>query len=161
MAIPFDQGDHPDRVPQLGHYLLMVNPIDGHPMEQPMPRKVPFYRIIPGKEVVPLGRIWLSVTFGQPNNFHKETLTFELKMFGPKGVITVEGIFEEAYYHEQDYVTQVVVLITPYAPDGPIRDTGRMPVEEATKAVVVLNQSSAGEASKVPGSSDCSVGPSI
>ena len=28
------------------------------------PSKGPFYGIIPGKEVVPLGRIWLSVTFG-------------------------------------------------------------------------------------------------
>ena len=73
---------------------------------------------------MPLGRIWLSITFGQSNNFRKEPLTFEvvdfpsvyhallgrtyfamfmaipnytylkLKMLGPKGVIIVEGSFE-------------------------------------------------------------------
>jgi hypothetical protein len=29
----------------------------------------------------------------------------KLKMLGPKGVITVEDSFEQAYYCEQDYVT--------------------------------------------------------
>jgi hypothetical protein len=33
------------------------------------------------------------------------------KMPGPK-VITVEGSFEQAYYYEQDCVTQVATLIT-------------------------------------------------
>jgi hypothetical protein len=43
----------------------------GIPRSNLCPNKAPFYGIIPGKEVVPLGRIWLNVTFGQPNNFHK------------------------------------------------------------------------------------------
>jgi hypothetical protein len=43
----------------------------GIPRSNLCPSKAPFYGIIPGKEVVPLGRIWLNVTFGQPNNFHK------------------------------------------------------------------------------------------
>jgi hypothetical protein len=81
-----------------------------------------------GKEAVPLGRIRLSVTFGQPNNFRKKPFTFEvvdfpsvyhallgrpclakfmavpnytylkLKMPGPKGVNTIEGSFEQAYF---------------------------------------------------------------
>jgi hypothetical protein len=76
---------------------------------------------------VPLGRIQLNITFGQPDNFRKEPLTFEvvdfpsvyhallgrpcfakftavpnytylkLKMPDPKGVITVECSFEQAY----------------------------------------------------------------
>jgi hypothetical protein len=74
--------------------------------------------------------IQLNVIFGQPDNFRKEPLTFKvidfpdvyhallcrscfamfmavpnytylkLKMPGPKGVITVEGSFEQAYYCE-------------------------------------------------------------
>jgi hypothetical protein len=81
---------------------------------------------VPRKEVVPLRRIRLNVTFGQPDNFRNESLTFEVvdfpgvyhallgrpcfakfmavpnytylkfKMLGPKGVITVEGSFEQA-----------------------------------------------------------------
>ena len=92
---------------------------------------------------MPLGRIWLNVTFGQPDNFSKEPLTFEdvdfpgiyhaflgqpcfakfmaipnyaylkLKMPGPKGVITVEGSFEQAYYYEQDCIAQAATLVTP------------------------------------------------
>jgi hypothetical protein len=75
---------------------------------------------------MPLGHICLDITFGQPDNFHREPLTFKvvnfldiynallvcpcfakfmaipnytylkLKMPGPKGVITVEGSFEQA-----------------------------------------------------------------
>jgi hypothetical protein len=112
------------------------------------PSKALFYEIIPGKEVVLLGRIRLNITFGQPDNFHKELLTFKvvdfprvyhallgrpcfakfmaipnytyqkLKMPSLKGVITIEGSFEQAYYYEQDYVAQAVMLISPYAPDA-------------------------------------------
>jgi hypothetical protein len=45
------------------------------------PSKASFYGIILGKEDVPLGRIWLNVTFGQPGNFRKEPLTFEVVDF--------------------------------------------------------------------------------
>jgi hypothetical protein len=84
-----------------------------------------------GKEAVPLGRIWLNVTFSRPNNFWKELLSFEvvdflsfyhallgypcfvkfmavpnytylkLKMPCPNRVITVEGSFKQTYYCEQ------------------------------------------------------------
>jgi hypothetical protein len=43
----------------------------------------------------------------------------KLKMPGPKGIITVEGSFEQAYYYEQDYIDQAAVLVAPYAPNGP------------------------------------------
>jgi hypothetical protein len=36
----------------------------------------------------------------------------KLKMPDPKGVITVEGSFEQAYYCEQDYVAQTATLVT-------------------------------------------------
>ena len=94
------------------------------------PSKAPFYGIVPGKKAIPLWRIRLNVTFRQPDNFRKEPLTFEvvdflgvyhtllgrpcftkfmvvpnciylkLKMPGPKGVITIEGSFKQAYYCE-------------------------------------------------------------
>ncbi|XP_066392319.1 uncharacterized protein [Miscanthus floridulus] len=110
-----------------------------------------FYGIVPAKEAMPLGHIQLNVTFGQPDNFYKEPLTFEvinflgvyhgllnrpcfakfmaipnytylkLKMPSPKGVITVEGSFEQAYYCEQDYVPKKGVM------------------EEAAKTMMVLD----------------------
>jgi hypothetical protein len=97
----------------------------GIPRSSLCPSKAPFYGIVLGKEAMPLGRVWLNITFGQPDNFRKEPLTFEvvdlpsvkhallsrlcfakfmaipnytylkLKMPGPKGVITIEGSFEQ------------------------------------------------------------------
>ena len=81
---------------------------------------------MPGKKVLPVGRIDLPVCFGTAANFKKETLTFEvvgfrgtypiigcpgyamfmalpnytylkLKMSGPKGVITVSSSYEHSY----------------------------------------------------------------
>jgi hypothetical protein len=66
----------------------------------------------------------------------------KLKMPRPKGVITIEGSFEQAYYCEQDCVTQAAALNAPCAPDGPGRDAGRAPVEEAAKTVAVLDRPS-------------------
>ncbi|XP_066323618.1 uncharacterized protein [Miscanthus floridulus] len=102
----------------------------GIPWSSLSPNKALFYGIILGNEVMPLRRIRLNVTFGQLDNFYKEPLTFKvvdfpsiyhgllgrpcfakfmvvpnytylkLKMLGPKGVITIEGTFEQAYYCE-------------------------------------------------------------
>ena len=109
----------------------------GIPQSSLHPSKVSFYGIVLGKEVVPLGHIWLSITFGQPDNFYKEPLTFKvidfpgvyhallgqpcfarfmvipnytylkLKMPSLRGVITIEGSFE------QDCITQVATLVAP------------------------------------------------
>jgi hypothetical protein len=87
------------------------------------PSEAPFHDIVPGKRALPLRQIDLSVTFGDPSNFRKETLTFEvvrfrdtyhsvlgrpcyakfmailnytylkLKMLGPNGVITVHTTY--------------------------------------------------------------------
>ncbi|XP_066316424.1 uncharacterized protein [Miscanthus floridulus] len=141
----------------------------GIPQSSLCPSKVLFNGIMPRKEVVPLERIWLNVTFDQPDNFCKEPLTFKvidfpsvhhtllgrpcfakfmvipnytylkLTMLGPKGVITIEGNFEQAYYCEQDYVTQVATLVAPCAPDSPGRDAGRASVEEVSKMAAVLD----------------------
>jgi hypothetical protein len=98
---------------------------------------------MPRKEVIPLGRIRFNVTFDEPDNFLKEPLTFEvvdfpgvyhdllgcpcfakfmdipnytylkLKMPGPKGVITVDGSFEQVYFCERDRIAQESTLIAP------------------------------------------------
>jgi hypothetical protein len=94
MAITFNQGDHP--IPHPRRYSLVVSLImgtmcltnvlmDGSSGLNTLyastldrmgisrgslrPSKVPFYEIVLGKEAVPLERIWLNVTFGQPDNF--------------------------------------------------------------------------------------------
>jgi hypothetical protein len=125
--------------------ILYASTLDkmGIPRSNLCPNKASFYGIRPRKEVVPLGRIWLNVTVGQPNNFRKEPLTFEvvnfpgiyhallgrpcfakfmavpnytylkLKMPGLKEVITVEGSLEQAYYCEQECVSQAATLVAP------------------------------------------------
>jgi hypothetical protein len=86
-----------------------------------------FHGVTPGKRVQPLGQIDLLVWFGTPDNFRKETLTFEvvgfrgayhailgrscyakfmavpnytylkMKMSGPNGVITVGSSIKHAF----------------------------------------------------------------
>jgi hypothetical protein len=102
--ITFDQGDHPDRVPSLGKYPLLVDPVisnirltkvlmDGGSSLNIIYAETlgllqidstiragaaPFHGIIPGKRVQPLGQLDLPVCFETPSNFRKETLTFEV-----------------------------------------------------------------------------------
>ena len=45
------------------------------------PSRAPFFRIIPGVQATPLGSIQLPVTFGDPTNFLKEILEFEVVDF--------------------------------------------------------------------------------
>jgi hypothetical protein len=96
-------------------------------LDQLQPSTMPFHGVAPGKHVQPLGQIDLPVWFGTPENFRKETLTFEvvgfrgayhtilgrpcyakfmavpnytylkMKMPGPKGVITVGLSIEHAF----------------------------------------------------------------
>ena len=80
-------------------------------------------------------------------------------MPGPKGVITVEGSFKQAYYYEQDCAAQAV--IAPCAPNSPNCDIGRAPMKEATEAAAALGRPSIGEVAKAPGGSDGLASPSI
>jgi hypothetical protein len=41
----------------------------------------PFYGVVPGKAVYPIGRVCLPVTFGIEENFRTEYLTFEVANF--------------------------------------------------------------------------------
>jgi hypothetical protein len=153
-AITFSREDHPNRIPNPGQYPLVVDPVirnawfskvlmDGGSslnilythtlrllgirLDQLWPSTTPFYGVAPGKRVQPLGQIDLPVWFGTPDNFCKETLTFEvvgfrgayhailgrpcyakfmaapnytylkMKMPGPKSVITVGSSIEHAF----------------------------------------------------------------
>jgi hypothetical protein len=49
--------------------------------DQLRPSTTPFHGVVPGKRVQPLGQIDLPVWFDTPDNFHKETLTFEVVGF--------------------------------------------------------------------------------
>jgi hypothetical protein len=85
----------------------------------------------------------------------------KLKMPSPKGVITIEGSFEQTYYCEQSCIAQAATLVTPCASDGPGRDVGRASAEGVAKAAAMLNRLSIGKAAKTPGGSGGLVGPSI
>ena len=85
----------------------------------------------------------------------------KLKMLGPKGVITVEGSFEQAYYYEQDSITHVAMLVSPCAPDVHGHDAKRAPAEEASKTAVVLDRPSICKVVKTSSGSGGSAGPSI
>jgi hypothetical protein len=153
-AITFSREDHPNRITNPGQYPLVVDPVIGNArfskvlmdggsslnilyahtlrllgigLDQLRPSKAPFHGVAPDKRVQPLGQIDLPVWFGTPDNFRKETLTFEvvgfwgayhailgrpcyvkfmvvpnytylkMKMPGPKGVITVGSSIEHAF----------------------------------------------------------------
>jgi hypothetical protein len=152
--ITFNQGDHPDCVPSLGRYPLVVDPVIGNArltkvlmdggsslniiyaetlgllgidLSTIRAGTAPFHGIVPGKHVLPLGQLDLTICFETPSNFRKETLTFEvvefqgtyhavlgrpcyakfmavpnytylkLKMPGPNGTITVGSTYRHAY----------------------------------------------------------------
>lgn len=95
-------------MPILGHFLVIVSPIIGLPClsrvimdgtsglnnlyadtldrmkilrSRLRPSEVPFYRIIAGLQVVPLGSTQLLITSGEPTNFHKELITIKVVAF--------------------------------------------------------------------------------
>jgi hypothetical protein len=153
-AITFSREDHPNRIPNPGQYPLVVDPVIGNArfskvlmdggsslnilyahtlrllgigLDQLWPSTTSFDGVAPGKRVQPLGQIDLPVWFGPPENFRKETLTFEvvgfrgayhailgrpcyakfmaapnytylkMKMLGSRGVITVGLSIEHAF----------------------------------------------------------------
>jgi hypothetical protein len=106
--ITFDQDDHPNYVPNLGRYPLVVDPVIGNTRLSKVlmdggsslniiyietlgllgvhrsnirAGAAPFHEIAPGKRILPLGQLDLPVCFGTPSNFRKETLTFEVVGF--------------------------------------------------------------------------------
>jgi hypothetical protein len=153
-AITFSHEDHPNCTPNPGQYPLVVDPVIGNTrfskvlmdggsnlnilyahtlrllgigLDQLRPSTTSFHGVVPGKHAQPLWQIDQPVWFGTPDNYRKETLTFEvvgfrgayhailgrpcyakfmavpnytyltMKMPGPKGVITVGSSIEHAF----------------------------------------------------------------
>ena len=97
------------------------------------PTTTTFHGIVPMSAVLPLGTINLDVVFGQPENFRREAMDFEvvdwpsqynailgrpmfarfmavphypylkLKIPGPRGVITIAGSFERSDNCDKDF----------------------------------------------------------
>jgi hypothetical protein len=166
-AITFSRKDHPYDIPNSGQYPLVVDPVidnsrlskvlmDGGSshnilyahtlqlmgigLDQPQPSTTPFHGVALGKRVQPFRQIDLPVWFGMPDNFHKETLTFEvvgfqgvyhtilgrlcyakfmaapnytylkMKMPGPKGVITVGSSIEHTFECDVECVEHAEAL---------------------------------------------------
>jgi hypothetical protein len=107
-AITFSREDHPNRIPNPGQYPLVVDSVIGNArfskvlvdggsslnilyahtqrllgigLDQLRPSTTSFHGVAPSKLVQPLGQIDLQVWFGTPDNFRKETLTFEVVWF--------------------------------------------------------------------------------
>jgi hypothetical protein len=110
-------------------------------LDQLRPSTTPFHGVAPGKRVQPLGQINLPVWFDTPDNFRKETLTFEvvgfrgsyhailgrpcyakfmaipnytylkMKMSGPNGVITVGSSIEHAFDCDVECVEHAEALV--------------------------------------------------
>ena len=151
--ISFSRADHPLRVPRPGHSALVVDAqIGGYDMSKVFmdagsginlifantlramsysllnlqPTETSFHGIVPGKPEVPLGKVALDVIFGDPKNFRREKIEFEvvdwpsqyhailgrpafarfmavphyaylmMKMPGRHGIITVKGNFAKS-----------------------------------------------------------------
>jgi hypothetical protein len=166
-TITFGREDHPNRIPNPGQYPLVVDPAIGNArfskvlmdggsslnilyahtlrllgigLDQLRPSTTSFHGVVPGKRVQPLGQIDLPVWFGTPNNFCKETLTFDvvefrgayhailgrpcyskfmavpnytylkMKMPGAKGVITVGSSIEHAFDYDVECVEHTEAL---------------------------------------------------
>jgi hypothetical protein len=159
VPITFDWRDHPDFVPKPGWYALIVSPIvkdvklnrvlvDGgsslnilflktfNLMElsrSPLcPSQAPFHGIVPGSAVTLISQITLPVTIETQDNFHTETIQFEvtdfdtaynaflgrlmlskfmvilhypylvLKMLGPCGAISIMGDVKQPFNYNRE-----------------------------------------------------------
>jgi hypothetical protein len=166
-AITFSREDHPNRISNPGQYPLVVDLVIGNAqfsmvlmdggsslntlyahtlpllrigLDPLQPSTTPFHGVAPVKRVQPRGQIDLPVWFGTPDNFRKETLTFEvagfkgtyhailgrpcyakfmavpnytylkMKMPGPKGVITMGSSVEHAFDCDVKCVEHAVAL---------------------------------------------------
>jgi hypothetical protein len=166
-TITFSREDHPNHIPNPAQHPLVVDPVIGNArfskvlmdrgsslnilythtlrlpgigLDQLRPSTTPFHGVALGKRVQPLGQINLLVWFGIPDNFRKETLTFEvvgfrgayhtilgrpcyakfmvvpnytylkMKMPGPKGVIIVGSSIEHAFYCDVECVEHTEAL---------------------------------------------------
>jgi hypothetical protein len=147
-AITFSREDHPNRIPNPGQYPLMVDPVIGNArfskvlMDGGSSLNILYTHTL-RLLGIGLDQLRPSTTpfwFGTPDNFWKETLTFEvvgfrgayhailgwpcytkfmavpnytyhrMKMPGPKGVITVSSLIEHAFDCDVECVEHVEAL---------------------------------------------------
>jgi hypothetical protein len=134
-------------------------------LDQLQPSTTPFHGVAPGKRVQPLGQIDLTVWFGTLDNFRKETLTFEvvgfrgayhailgrpcyakfmavpnytylnMKMSGPKGVITVGSSIEHAFDCDVECVEHAEALALDEALMAGLEKLVNEDLDSATKHV--------------------------
>jgi hypothetical protein len=103
--IGFDRSDHPPKISRPGHHALVLEEqvggftskkvfMDGGssikliyadslrkiniPLSDLLPSETSFHGIVPGKATYPLRMIYLDVIFGNPANFRKEKIEFEV-----------------------------------------------------------------------------------
>ncbi|XP_020196196.1 uncharacterized protein [Aegilops tauschii subsp. strangulata] len=60
------------------------------------PTRTIFHGIIPGLSSSPIGRVRLDVLFGDSGHFRPKPIWFEMKMPGPKGLITIVGDYRKS-----------------------------------------------------------------
>ncbi|XP_025819905.1 uncharacterized protein LOC112896198 [Panicum hallii] len=76
------------------------------------PSKAPFYGIVPGNAVTPLGSVVLPVTFGTKDNYHTEYTKFKVADFdssyhailGKIGVLTLRVNLKKLYDFDQEVI---------------------------------------------------------
>jgi hypothetical protein len=113
--ITFNRTDNSDIIPKLGRFPLIIDPLVGTTrltkalmdggssvnlmyletfeglgltQDHLQSSSHTFYRVVPGKQYVPLGRVTLPITFRDTNNYRTEMLAFEvINFFGPYYVI--------------------------------------------------------------------------
>jgi hypothetical protein len=123
--ITFNRTDHSDSIPKFGRFQLMVDPLVrttrltkalmdggnglnlmyldtfeglGLTWDQLKSSPHPFYRVVPGKQFVPLRKITLPVTFEDVSNYRTKTLAFEVVDFsGPYHVILGDHIMSSSW----------------------------------------------------------------
>jgi hypothetical protein len=103
VTITFDRSDHPDFIPKLGRYPLIISPIikdvklnrvlveeksslnilflmtfDQMGLSRSVlhPSRAPFHRIVPRAAATTIGQITLPMTFGTQQNFCTEYMQF-------------------------------------------------------------------------------------
>jgi hypothetical protein len=75
-------------------------------LDQLRPSTTPFHGVAPGKRVQPLGQIDLLVWFGTPDNYRKETLTFEVVGFRGAYHATWAALLRQVHGGPQLHLTQ-------------------------------------------------------
>jgi hypothetical protein len=108
VPITFDRSDHPDFIPKLGEYPLIVNPIIkdvklnrvpidggsflnilflktfdqmGLPGSTLQLSRAPFHGVVPGTAATPVGQIILPITFMIRENYRTKYMQFEVTYF--------------------------------------------------------------------------------